>query len=110
MVSETNMIKVARTSRHKKMQHAAFVFCGGALMNSASNSQYVHAEVNALRQVAPKALEPQRRLTVLSVRVTKRGLLRLARPCEECMVYMKEKGVQTVLFSTDAGTIERMRV
>jgi len=96
----------AQSPQHFK--HAAIVFRGGAIIAEAHNDGKHHAEVRALQHA--RIWTHARGLTVLSVRVTKRGLLRNARPCENCLRYMHDNGVATVLYSTDEGEIKRLRL
>lgn len=95
----------------KKMRHAACVFKGGALLATAVNTDHNHAEVNAIIKMGVWCGGIKKTgLTVLSIRVTSSGCLRMAKPCEKCQRYMRENGVRTVLYSNEAGEIERMRL
>lgn len=101
--------RVAATSECAK-QHAAIVFKGGAVQACASNTPEDHAEVRALNNMFTYGLEDMDHLTLLSIRLSRQGLLRNAKPCINCVKYMREHGVKTVLYSTETGEIERMRL
>jgi tRNA(Arg) A34 adenosine deaminase TadA len=97
----------SRSPQHFK--HSAIVFRGGAVLASASNDAWEHAEVRAVRRAASEGSQITG-TTVLSVRVTEMGLLRNAKPCPACMHFMRCYGVRTVLYSTANGQIERIRL
>lgn len=89
-------------------RHAAIVFKGGVIVAEAHNTQQMHAEVAALKHA--RIWTKAKRLTLLSVRITASGMLRCAKPCPACMKYMLDNGVSTVLYSTNDGRIERLRL
>lgn len=88
------------------MKHAAFIFSGGALVAFSTNTPTRHAEVAALA----KASNLGRRPVLLSIRVDRLGKLRIAKPCPSCMAVIEKSKVRTLMWSTDDGLIERMRV
>lgn len=92
----------------KRMRHAASVYKGGALLAIGINDDKHHAEVNALHAVPWNVKKSG--LTVISLRVTANGTLRMAKPCPACQAHMREHGVKTVLYSNQDGQIERMRL
>ena len=105
MVSKSAMIRLAKKSPYTNWKHGAIVFKGGCVVGMATNDRRTHAEVRALSQTKyPK------NTTVLSVRVNKSGDLCNALPCLNCWNFMKKEGVKTVFYSTDAGSIERIRI
>ena len=100
-------VAAAALAPRGKNQHAASVFKGGALLSVATNTHKKHAEVAALEKISTSG---RKCLTIVSVRVTRAGLLRNARPCASCQQYMSEVGVHTIHYSTDSGTMEMMRL
>jgi len=105
MVSLNSMIKAAKKSRHHSHKHSAMVFKGGAVISVANNTEHRHAEVAALGKVAH-----YKDMILLSVRVGKNGELRMARPCGDCLAYIKSRGIRTILFSDEQGQIVKEKI
>lgn len=99
--------RTANRSTHKDYTHAAIVVRGGAVVAMASNHGTAHAEVRALSRLWPSERVGTR---VYSLRFTKTGRLAMAKPCEKCESYMRRMGVKSCTYSTQAGTLERMRL
>jgi len=66
----------------------------------------VHAEVSSII-LARKSV---RGLSMLVVRVNNQGKLRLAKPCSVCMTYIRYVKIKNVYYSTNDGTIERIKL
>ena len=62
--------------------------------------EYLHAEIGALVKSCTKAE------SIMVVRSTRSGLTRCAKPCDICMMALKEAGVKKVYYSDDMGRIE----
>lgn len=66
-----------------------------------------HAEFSVLLGV-PKSVVVG--ATVFVARVTRRGLVRMAKPCETCQVWLRAAGVKKVYFSNHHGVVEEYYV
>lgn len=103
------MIKLARRlakkAQHTFALHAAIVQRGGAIVSTGYNHDYIHAEINALKDMWPSKRKGCR---VWSIRVTKGGKLANAKPCDSCETYMRHWGIKTVWYSNESGEIVRM--
>lgn len=96
--------------------------CGGRVLASGTNcaTRYgsIHAEIGALRQfkkrLKDKCFDPReldKGVCVWSLRVTNAGVLRLARPCNDCHVQISMTPyVREVAWSTQDGDIVCDRV
>lgn len=93
---------LSKKSNHRWARHVAIVVRGGAVVAVAHNHDTTHAEVAALNRLWPSE---RRGTRVWSLRVTRSGLFRLARPCDNCMRYLRESGVKTVYYTTSTGDI-----
>ena len=60
---------------------------------------YLHAEIAALVKARK---EPY---GILVVRITKSGLIRMARPCNICIMAIREAGIKNVYYSGNDGLI-----
>jgi pyrimidine deaminase RibD-like protein len=99
--------KLTGFSDHKFAHHGVVVTRGGAVVARGYNRGWTHAEVQALSKMWPSE---RRGCKVWSIRVTPGGRYAAAKPCIRCMAYLREFGVKTVYYSTDAGIIERLRL
>jgi cytidine deaminase len=101
------MRKLFGRSNHPCHKHAAMVFRGGNLVSSGSNHETVHAEVQALKKLWP---DHRAGTTVVSIRMTRGGVLGMAKPCAACEKFMREAGVKKVIYSNALGQMEKMRL
>ena len=62
--------------------------------------EYLHAEIGALVKSCTKAE------SIMVVRSTRRGLTRCAKPCDICMMALREAGVRKIYYSDDEGNIK----
>ena len=62
--------------------------------------EYLHAEIGALVKSCTKAE------SIMVVRSTRRGLTRCAKPCDICMMALREAGVRKIYYSDDEGNIQ----
>jgi tRNA(Arg) A34 adenosine deaminase TadA len=63
------------------------------------NRQYLHAEIAALVKARK---EP---FGILIIRITKTGLIKMARPCNICILAIREAGIKNVYYSGNDGLI-----
>jgi len=64
----------------------------------------IHAEIDAIL----KAKTDLKGTSILIVRVNNRGELRMARPCNHCMLYIDFVKIKNVFYSNKFGEIERI--
>lgn len=95
-------LRVARKSDHKLFKHVAIVVRGGAIVAVGYNHATTHAEVAALNKLWPSE---RRGTRVWSMRMNRSGHFRMARPCPNCMRYLKESGVKMVYYTDRVGDI-----
>lgn len=77
-------------------------------VTNATGPLTIHAEEDALarwRRFSP--LPPS---FALIIRLTKKGNLTFARPCENCFRMLVRAGVEVVAWTLPGGTIERVRI
>lgn len=102
-----NPFRIARAlykkSDHPNFKHVAIVVRGGAVVSVGYNHNSIHAEVNALNHMWPSE---RRGTRVWSMRITRGGRFRMARPCADCMRYLRESGVKMVYYTDSAGDIQ----
>jgi deoxycytidylate deaminase len=105
-VSDTFIRKLAAKSTHQH-KHAVVVERGGAILSYGYNVGWNHAEKKALGKLWPNK---RKGVTVWSLRVSNSGAFMMAKPCPKCEQYLRENGVKEVLYSTNDGSIARMRL
>lgn len=99
--------KVAGRSDHRNFRHGVVVMRGGSIIATGANRSFEHAEVNALKKIAP---ENRRGCKIISIRVTKTGKLAMAKPCPECEQYLRENGVKVVMWTDADSRMHRERL
>ena len=62
--------------------------------------EYLHAEIGALVKSYTKAE------SIMVVRSTRKGLTRCAKPCDICMMALKQAEVRKIYYSDDEGNIK----
>jgi deoxycytidylate deaminase len=97
-----SLLRLTQKSRHFQFHHAVHVKRGGAVVSSGYNLETRHAEVAALEKLWPSERVGT---TVVSIRVTKSGLLSSAKPCKNCMKYLLENGVKKLIYSDFDGKL-----
>ena len=80
----------------------AIVFKGGKILSWGYNHNNTHAEAHALNKVK-KAYGA----SIFVARVSPTGLA-MAKPCNNCMKILSEKGIKRIFYTTRNG-IEEMR-
>jgi len=91
-----NRIISKGTNSYQKTHPMQFRF---ANKTNRPNRQYLHAEIAALVKARK---EP---FGILVVRITKSGLIRMARPCNICIMAIREAGIKNVYYSGNDGLI-----
>jgi deoxycytidylate deaminase len=67
---------------------------------------FFHAESFAIyRLYGLNRRRGDQKLSLLSIRLNKKGLFRLAKPCEECANLLKKMNINEVYYSTNEGEI-----
>ena len=64
----------------------------------------IHAEVDCIL----KAKRDLSGMNILIVRINKKGELRYAKPCRQCLAYLFHVSIRNVYYSTSYGTIEKI--
>ena len=73
----------------------------------------LHAETDAIRRLPPRKRKRRTRLNLIVIRVNRRGQLRNSKPCLNCiqhLTHLKGYQVQYIFYSTDIGTLIRVRL
>lgn len=102
----TAAVRLLPRSTHTAHKHAVVVYRGGAIVAMGYNHGEIHAEVAALNKLWPSERKGTK---VVSIRMSKGGNLRLAKPCPDCEAYMRENGVKLVVYSDNEGNMIRER-
>lgn len=91
-----------------KYNHVALIFCDGEMLASSNNNGR-HAEVGAIEVAKLFKLEfIADKLILISLRVTKRGILAMAKPCRNCQMAIKRFGIRKVMYSNEKGVIVKL--
>jgi len=99
--------KVAKKSWHKSFFHSAVLIRGGSLIATGYNKGNRHAEMACIGKAWGSEVEG---CTLLSIRVTKGGLLANGKPCFDCEQALRKAGIKKIMYSTADRTIEEMRL
>jgi len=99
--------KLFPKAQHTCHRHCAVVYRRGNVVSTGVNHGEIHAEVAALKKLWPDQRVGTR---VVSMRLTQGGNLGLAKPCPECEAYMKANGVKSVVYSTNDGSMAKMKL
>lgn len=91
----SNIVSIGQNSYQKThpMQGRLAAKCGNA------SREYLHAEIAALVK-SRRDIE-----TVMVVRMTSKGLIRMARPCNICTLALREAKVRFVVYTDDDGIL-----
>ena len=90
-----NIISIGENSYQKThpMQSRLSLKCGNR------NREYLHAEIASLVKNRNK---PE---SIMIVRITSTGLVRMARPCNICNLAIRESGIRYIHFTGDDGLL-----
>ena len=97
-------IRYAERSDNAKFRHVAIVKRGRKVLAIGWNTNWRHAEHDAIGQVRNKEL--LKGAIILSYRVNNSGQLRMAKPCKKCQELIESVGIKKVIYSDNDG-IER---
>lgn len=95
-IRENLLRKIAQKSDHKSQKHSAIILKGSTLISQGYNQGIKHAEEMAINKIRHKI-----RLTdciLISFRTTKKGTIGKSRPCNYCMLWIKEFGPESVIY------------
>jgi len=103
-------LRDAQEESNCRVPMAAMVVRGGRPIAIGNNKKgyrgcSLHAEVDALRQLRYQKRRG-RGCTVIVARFRADGSYGLAKPCANCIEFMKSEGVSDVAWTTTRGTIE----
>ena len=74
--------------------------------NFQKRKNSIHAEVDAII----KARTNIKGFSLIVVRLSAKGKLTLAKPCNHCMMYIEYVGIKNVFYSNKKGEIERIKL
>lgn len=108
----------AKFATHSRYQVGAAIFVGNKLISIGWNEdktdpkqrsifRWRHAETAALVGTRKSDLT---KATMYVVRVTKTGMLRIARPCPDCQRILRAAGIRRVVYTNRLGKPEHMRL
>lgn len=98
--------RVASFPKERSYRHVALVLRGGCVLAVGTNAAR-HAEVAALSKLFPSERVGT---TVISLRIRKDGSLAMARPCNGCMLFLRQSGVKKVEWSDSNGNMIKVRL
>ena len=116
--------RIAQQTEFKEYKHGAILVRAGAVLNTSCNknkykawaNQFrkkqrghatVHAEIGAILGLDRSMTEGA---TIYVVRVGKWGDLKNSKPCPMCEAAMQYVGIKKVVYSSEDGKIETMRI
>jgi len=116
--------RIAQQTEFKEYKHGAILVRAGAVLNTSCNknkykawaNQFrkkqrghatVHAEIGAILGLDRSMTEGA---TIYVVRVVKCGDLKNSKPCPMCEAAMQYVGIKKVVYSSEDGKIETMRI
>lgn len=93
--NRNNIITIAQNSYIKThpIQHKF------SLMIGNNNKNYLHAEIAALVKSHNQAK------SIIVIRVTRSGLIRMAKPCKICMLAIKEAKIKKIYYTDSYGNL-----
>ena len=116
--------RIAQQTEFKEYKHGAILVRAGAVINTSCNknkykawaNQFrkkqhghatIHAEIGAILGLDRSLTEGS---TIYVVRVGKCGGLKNSKPCPMCEAAMQYVGIKKVVYSSEDGKIETMRI
>lgn len=75
--------KASQSTQHYK--HCCIIFKGGSIIGIGVNNDKMHAEEMAIHGISDEKLN---RAKFLSIRITGKDTLAMAKPCEECAMLL----------------------
>lgn len=104
MISINRAIKEATKSNHSNHKHATLLFKGGALKACGFNLGNKHSEMVALSRVKHKG--GARNMIALNIRLTKGGVVSMAKPCNNCNTALINAGIRQVKYTDYDGVFQ----
>lgn len=105
---ERILVRLAENACEKQHRHAAIVLRGGCIIARGYNHDRYHAEVAALGSLWPSE---RRGTRVVTLRVRRdNGKVGMAKPCENCMRYMRANGVKSIVYSDRDGSLQTIKL
>jgi tRNA(Arg) A34 adenosine deaminase TadA len=103
-------LMMAESAPHEKWRVGAVIVRGGAVLSTGYNRYRNSPSIVQLDGVSYHAEEAALRMvgnaegaTIYVARVTKTGLLSLARPCPKCVPKLKEAGIHSMVWTHPLG-------
>ncbi len=108
--------EAAKLVTYSRFRVGAAIFLGNRLVsigwnkdktnpNAHSVFRWEHAELSALIGTSKHDLS---RATIYVVRVTRRGVIRMAKPCGDCQKKLKAAGLRKVVYTNRNGKPRKM--
>ena len=116
--SIVNKLKALKDkSDHEQYPMSCVVLYKGRALSGASNCNKTHPQVSRINPVKKmhceiaavlriKPVDILKHCLVVIYRESKDGKMALARPCPTCMIFLKQKGVRKISYSTPVGFVE----
>jgi len=116
-------IKEANKSNMPVFRIGAVVFKGNRILSSGHNSKgfcgkihpkyrnirdSVHAEQSAILGV--KDWSKLKGTSIITIRITRTGIISMAKPCEMCMSMIRYTGIKEIYYSNHNGEIVREEI
>jgi deoxycytidylate deaminase len=98
---------ITKGSRVLATGHNSISYCS---VNNFQNSR--HAEMDAILHLLHKhnGLSSLAGSTLYVTRITKTGRTAMAKPCKKCMALILSVGIRDIFYTTDNGSIERIKL
>lgn len=103
--------------------HGSVIVRGGSVLSWALNNPgkcgfsehyayhdgfTIHSELNAIKKVRNKI--DLTGCTMFNLRLSKHGEIRMSKPCQSCERLLARYGFKKVIYSTDSGNIDCMKI
>ena len=121
VAEKSNFVKL--NWKKQPFRIGAIIFKGNSILGEGNNSirscskiknkykrfiQSLHAEQHAI--ISVKNRKKIRGASILIIRINNNGELRMARPCDMCMGFIKYVGIKNIYYSTNSGEIIKEKV
>lgn len=100
---------LSKKSGHPKFQHGSIVVLRNSIVGRGANWGFTHAEVSSIASIRNSYSKSSNdKLVVFVCRVNARGLFRNSKPCQNCQLYMRRRGIKKVYYTLDEDSIGKM--
>lgn len=106
-------LKQAGMATHDKWRVGAVLVRGGSLISTGFNryrNDPMHVGIGGVsyhaEEVALSRAGDPRGSTIYVARITKSGILGMAKPCDACQQLLLDNGVRVVVFTTPSGFVK----